>query len=109
MATAARETSDNGRNDRRLAKRPSPRPSTVVAKPVTTKVSPITRRVWPRSASENTSKYVALTEGMGTPTTICGWWPWIVEMYVWVAALPAKTSRLSWAGSDDSLMEWEGG
>ena len=28
----------------------------VVTKPVTTRVRPITRRVWPRSASENTSK-----------------------------------------------------
>ena len=42
-------------------------PSIVVTTPVTTRVSPRTRRVWPRSASENTSKYVAWTEGMGTP------------------------------------------
>ena len=69
-----------------------------MTKPVTIRVIPSTRRVWARSASENTSKYAAWTEGMGTPTTIWGWWPWAFEMYVWVATPPSRTSPLQLRG-----------
>ena len=45
MATAARDTADSGRSDRRLANRPSARPSNVVTTPVPRSVTPSTRKV----------------------------------------------------------------